>query len=394
MIPLSITTDSPLQARNGFMGIYVHYPYCHQKCDYCDFYSEGIGKDPSTNEGLLFDAYKKEFQFRKNNSKSLKECKVDTIFMGGGTPSKASPKHWKELIQFFKEEVDISDTVEISLEANPEDLTHAFIDELYDAGINRLNVGVQTRNEDGLHFLGRHTDSEKYASLSELFSNSKIKRLGIDLMYGIPNLPRSVFESDLDYFLKLNLDHMSLYSLTLEKGTSYSRKVKDHILKAPDEDLQRDILEYLPGKMAEHGYVWYEVSNYAKANAFSRHNLRYWMFESYIGLGPGAHGFLDQARYGNPRNSETYLKNPHKAKLEEASPKTELALSLFRIFLPIEPKSFFDLHLIPTESEQMTMQIEKIHKKGFCDWNGKTFQWKPSALLMLDDLIFELISGD
>ncbi len=394
MIVLQNIPILPLQARNGFSGMYVHYPYCFQKCDYCDFYSEGIGKDASTNEHLLFDAYKKELLISKKNSLSLKTDKIDTIFMGGGTPSKASAKNWKDFILFLKNELDITDDAEITLEANPEDLSKEYIEELFDAGINRLNVGVQTRNESGLHFLGRHVDRKKYENLKDHFLGSKINRLGIDLMYGIPGISRKDFEQDLDYFLNIGLKHLSLYSLTLEKGTSYSRKVKDHILKPPEEELQREILESLPQKMSASGYIWYEVSNYCKPDEYSRHNLRYWMYEPYVGLGPGAHGFLDRMRYANPRNTEVYLKQVGKKKFEEATPKVEIALSLFRLFVPFLPHTFFDQHLTPKESEEMLKQIEKIAKKGFCDWDGTKFQWKSSALFLLDDLILELTESD
>jgi len=383
-----------LQARNGKIGIYVHYPYCYQKCDYCDFYSEGIGKDPSTNEGLLFETFRKEFLERKKNSPSISNLEVDTIFFGGGTPSKASSQNWKELLSFFRDEVKVSTRVEISLEANPEDLSAELLDDLASAGINRLNVGVQTRNEKGLAFLGRHIDTAKYNSLSELFKNSPIPRLGIDLMYGIPNLTKTDFEADLDFFLSLNLEHLSLYSLTLEKGTAYSRKVTENLLPPPNEEIQREILEFLPQKMESHGYIWYEVSNYAKPGQFSRHNLRYWMYEPYIGIGPGAHGFLDDYRYGNARNASSYLKRPNAAKQELASPKEELILSLFRLFLPFAPISFFQKYLNNQDQTAILRQIEVLKGKSLCLWDGYTFQWNESALLMLDDLILTLATAD
>lgn len=389
--PEQTILSKPLQARNGWMGIYVHYPYCYQKCDYCDFYSEGIGASPSSNESLLFDTYKKEFLHRRNESNQLQSNKVDTIFFGGGTPSKASPKHWKTLIEWFKNEIDIDANAEISLEANPEDLSSEMLDALYDAGINRLNVGVQTQNETGLQFLGRYVDREKYSKLKEIFYHSPIGRLGIDLMYGIPSLTKADFEKDLDYFLSFGLSHLSLYSLTMEKGTSYSRKVKDKLLPPPDEEIQREILESLPQKMKENGYVWYEVSNYCKPDQFSRHNLRYWMNEPYIGLGPGAHGFLDGFRYGNARNTGSYLKSPTSARKEQSTPLTEIAISLFRLFVPIDLDSFFQLYLTKNDWEPMVRKIESFQNLGLCDWDGKRFQWKSSALLQLDDLIFQLV---
>ncbi|WP_411822075.1 radical SAM family heme chaperone HemW [Leptospira sp. 'Mane'] len=391
MNSISTQITPGLQARKGFTGIYVHYPFCYQKCDYCDFFSEGIGEGKSNVEDLLFESYKKEFSLKKANSPELKTTKIDTVFMGGGTPSKALPENWFRLLKFFREELDFSSDPEISIEANPEDLSLDFIQSLKEAGFNRLNIGVQTRSKEGLKFLGRHYDAEKYENLKYLLQNSNIERTGIDLMYGLPHSRKEDFLDDLNYFLDLQLSHVSLYSLTLEKGTSYSRNVKDKKASPPNEEMQREILELLPSLMQNRGYTWYEVSNYCKDRSFSRHNLRYWTYESYLGLGPGAHGFLDQARYGNPRNTAAYLKHPGKPATEEtSSPREELALSLFRLFLPIHIPSFLEAHIPEEIAKKMIFSLDGFAAKGYCDWDGSRFQWKESALLVLDDLITEL----
>ncbi|TGN11722.1 radical SAM family heme chaperone HemW [Leptospira ilyithenensis] len=389
----SISTKSTpsLQARKGFTGIYVHYPFCYQKCDYCDFFSEGIGEGRSNVEDLLFDSYKKEFLLKKANSQELKTAKVDTVFMGGGTPSKASPENWFRLLKFFREESDFSSDPEISIEANPEDLSLDFIQSLKEAGFNRLNIGVQTRNPRDLKFLGRYYDENKYQNLKYILQNSPIERIGIDLMYGLPDSKKEDFLEDLDYFLNFQLNHISLYSLTLEKGTSYSRNVKEKKAKPPNEEMQREILELLPSLMQKRGYTWYEVSNYCKEELFSRHNLRYWTYESYLGLGPGAHGFLDGSRYGNPRNTGTYLKHPGKPSTEEtSSPREELALSLFRLFLPIHIPSFLEAYIPRKTAKKMISSLDGFAAKGYCNWDGSRFQWESTALLILDDLITEL----
>ncbi|GBF49712.1 putative coproporphyrinogen dehydrogenase [Leptospira ryugenii] len=387
---LSNMTAIPLRANKGKLGIYVHFPFCYQKCDYCDFYSEGIGKENSPLEKQLFNAYKLEFLERKKLGKECTSFEVDSIFFGGGTPSKAEPSLWRDLLQFLQNELNISKGVEITLEANPEDLSLEAMGEWQAAGINRLNIGVQTRAKAGLTYLGRYVDEKKYQALDSLCKNSPIPRLGVDLMYGIPGQSFQDFLEDLDSFLSLPLAHFSMYSLTVEKGTAYSRQVNEKRKESPNEELQYQVLEYLPERMKTEGFEWYEVSNYARNGAFSRHNLRYWMYEPYLGLGPGAHGFIDQNRYGNPRNTGKYLKDPMSAKSEPASPAIELALTLFRIFLPMDLLSFTSMHLNEREQESYLRTILDWQSKGLCLWNGRIFHWKESAIFKLDDLILQL----
>ncbi|TGL10974.1 radical SAM family heme chaperone HemW [Leptospira levettii] len=384
------TNETIWQVRNSFLGIYVHFPYCFKKCDYCDFYSEGIGSGPANDEMSLFSSYQKEVLERISHFPNLKNKTIDTVFFGGGTPSKATTKHWENFLHFLRSEFEFAKETEISIEVNPEDLSPNLLDEYAKIGINRVNVGVQTRNPIGLEFLGRHYDKEKYDSLLCTLTSSPIKRVGIDLMYGIPGLQESDFFSDLAYFLEAGLPHLSLYSLTLEKGTQYSRDVKDRKKSEPEEKIQSEILLTLPELMEKNGYRWYEVSNYAKPGFESKHNLKYWTYEPYLGIGPGAHGFIEGSRYGNPRNAMTYQKKPPKNQYEEATPNTELALTLFRLFSPFQYLEFFQTYLeLPTQ----TKYIETIHKwekQGLCSIVSGVFQWKKEALLLLDDLILEI----
>lgn len=382
------------QVRNSFFGVYIHYPYCIQKCDYCDFYSEGIGLSPSENEQALFDAYHKELKFRKSNSAELQTKKLDTLFFGGGTPSKANLNSISRMIETVTSEFQISQDLEISIEVNPEDLTIELLNDYKSIGINRVNVGVQTLNPEGLLFLGRHYDEVKYNNLIHVLEKSPIPRVGIDLMYGIPGVSEENFFDDLNLFLKIGLPHLSLYSLTLEKGTNYSRDVKENRKNPPLEEVQTNILSKLPSYMKEKGYNWYEVSNFAKPGFESRHNIKYWTYEPYLGLGPGAHGFLDGNRYGNPRNTNVYLKDPTKTKSNPAEPGIELALTLFRLFAPFHAIGFFDAHLDHNTKAHFLKTIEVWQKKGYCTFSDVQFQWNESALLLLDELILELSCED
>lgn len=384
------TEETIWQVRNSFLGIYVHFPYCFKKCDYCDFYSEGIGSGPANDELSLFQTYQKEVLNRISHFPNIRNKTIDTVFFGGGTPSKATTKLWENFLHFLRSEFEFTKDTEISIEVNPEDLSPHLLDTYAKIGINRVNVGVQTRNPIGLEYLGRHYDKEKYDSLLDTLIHSPIKRVGIDLMYGIPGLNESDFFNDLAYFLDAGLPHLSLYSLTLEKGTQYSRDVKDHKKREPEERIQSEILLTLPELMEKKGYLWYEVSNYAKPGFESKHNLKYWTFEPYLGIGPGAHGMIEGHRYGNPRNANLYQKKPQTKKYEEVTPSSELALTLFRLFSPFRYLEFIQTYLdVPSQ----THYIQTIHsweKRGLCSLSDGVFQWKKEALLLLDDLILEI----
>lgn len=384
------TEETIWQVRNSFLGIYVHFPYCFKKCDYCDFYSEGIGSGPANDELSLFQTYQKEVLERISHFPNLKNKTIDTVFFGGGTPSKATTKLWENFLHFLRSEFDFAKDTEISIEVNPEDLSPNLLDTYAKIGINRVNVGVQTRNPIGLEYLGRHYDKEKYDSLRDTLIHSPIKRVGIDLMYGIPGLNESDFFNDLEYFLEVGLPHLSLYSLTLEKGTQYSRDVKDHKKREPEERIQSEILLTLPELMEKKGYRWYEVSNYAKPGFESKHNLKYWTFEPYLGIGPGAHGMIEGHRYGNPRNANLYQKKPQTKKYEEVTPNSELALTLFRLFSPFRYLEFIQTYLDVPNQTHYIQTIHSWEKRGLCSLSDGVFQWSKEALLLLDDLILEI----
>ncbi|XDD45390.1 radical SAM family heme chaperone HemW [Leptospira sp. WS39.C2] len=384
------TNETIWQVRNSVLGIYVHFPYCFKKCDYCDFYSEGIGSGPANDELSLFTSYQKEVLERISHFPNIKNKTIDTVFFGGGTPSKASSKLWENFLHFLRSEFDFAKDTEISIEVNPEDLSPTLLDEYARIGINRVNVGVQTRNPIGLEFLGRHYDKEKYDSLLNTLTHSPIKRVGIDLMYGIPGLNESDFFTDLDYFLDAGLPHLSLYSLTLEKGTQYSRDVKDLKKTEPEERIQSEILLTLPELMENKGYHWYEVSNYAKPGFESKHNLKYWTYEPYLGIGPGAHGMIEGHRYGNPRNAILYQKKTPTQKYEVVTPNSELALTLFRLFSPFRYLEFIQTYLDSPSQNHYIQTIHSWKNRGLCTISDGVFQWKKEALLLLDDLVLEI----
>lgn len=383
-----MNTFAPLECRKGYGGIYIHYPYCVHKCAYCDFYSAGIGLGKSGKDEELFTAFRNETDFRIRQFPEALNLVYDTVFFGGGTPSKADPEEIHKFIYFLKDRFRIAPDAEITVECNPEDLTDELLRSYSEAGITRINVGVQSFSPVHLKTLDRHYRGEKYAQILELLKSSPFSKKGIDLIYGIPAQTLEDFLSDIRRAAENGLTHISSYSLTAEKGTEYYRKISSGTALSPNEELQSEILHILPEFLSQFQYRQYEVSNYSLAGFESLHNLKYWLFEEYLGIGPGAHGFIENRRYSNVRSTDVYLKMNWNTKSEISEPSAELALCLFRIFIPIKINGFLD-RFLPEKKESALSLIEKWKNEGYCSWENGVFEWKRGAVIYLDDRISE-----
>ncbi|MCH1911946.1 radical SAM family heme chaperone HemW [Leptospira noguchii] len=374
----------------GRPGIYIHYPYCIQKCEYCDFYSVGNGKNQIPDETGLFQRYKEEIITRISDNPFFSDLEFDTIFFGGGTPSRAEVSKISDLIVFLRNNINFSEYSEITIECNPEDITPDFLKSIEQAGINRISVGIQSFDPEKLQFLGRYYDPDRYEKVLETVKNSGISNFSADLIYGIPGQSIQEILRDIQKVLSVGGKHISLYALTVEKGTEYSRKVMDKISPGPEEEIQEKILKLLPDLLSPYELFQYEVSNFSKPGFFSRHNLKYWTMEYYLGIGPGAHGFLPSGRYSNPKNVDTYKRKYFSEEYTKPDFYEELVLSLFRLFQPISMKSFYEL--IPDQSHILDLRLRKFQESGLCEFSNGIFQWKPEAVLFLDSKILELTS--
>ncbi|UOG36786.1 radical SAM family heme chaperone HemW [Leptospira noguchii] len=374
----------------GRPGVYIHYPYCIQKCEYCDFYSVGNGKNQIPDETGLFQRYKEEITTRISDNPFFSDLEFDTIFFGGGTPSRAEVSKISDLIVFLRNNINLSEYSEITIECNPEDITPDFLKSIEQAGINRISVGIQSFDPEKLQFLGRYYDPDRYEKVLETVKNSGISNFSADLIYGIPGQTIQEILRDIQKVLSVGGKHISLYALTVEKGTEYSRKVMDKISPGPEEEIQEKILKLLPDLLSPYELFQYEVSNFSKPGFFSRHNLKYWTMEYYLGIGPGAHGFLPSGRYSNPKNVDTYKRKYFSKEYTKPDFYEELVLSLFRLFQPISMKSFYEL--IPDQSHILDLRLRKFQESGFCEFSNGIFQWKPEAVLFLDSKILELTS--
>ena len=283
------------------LGIYIHWPYCRSKCPYCDFYKE-IRKDVPQEE--IVDGYLEDLEFYRQYTGGRQ---VSSIFFGGGTPSLMEPRQVGRLIDYINSVWGLMPEAEISLEANPNSHYPQMFADLHRAGINRLSLGVQALNDDDLRFLGRtHNLKQAYAAVDEVLKN--FDNHSIDLIYARPNQSLSSWEKELKQAAAMGLKHISLYQLTIEDGTVFSRKG----IKPLDDEAAAEMYLATENLLQSFNYQKYEVSNYALPGFESRHNLLYWTGQDYIGVGPSAHGRLtvfngDLKQNSGARNSRTAM---------------------------------------------------------------------------------------
>ncbi len=281
-------------------GIYFHIPFCKTRCSYCDFYSTtDKNKVPE-----LIKAELKEVESRKNY---LSDEKVKTIYFGGGTPSFISPWNIEKLINTVYENFKIDTNPEITIEVNPDDINSNKI-KLYDKiGINRISVGLQSFNNNILSFINRRHDVTKSLKAIEIIKNAGYKNISVDLIYGIPNLSIKDWENTINKTLELNIQHISAYHLSYEKGTKInSQFLKKEINKVSDEE-SFEQYTLLCNMLKENNFEHYEISNFSLKDYESKHNSAYWQNIKYLGVGPSAHSFDGNSRQWNISNLKKYI---------------------------------------------------------------------------------------
>lgn len=280
-------------------GIYIHIPFCKQACFYCDFhFSTSLKKKDE-----LINALVRELELRKDE---FKNQTVETIYFGGGTPSLLSNKELKLLIDSVYENYKVVENPEITLEANPDDLTEKRIHELADSQINRLSIGIQSFFEDDLQSMNRaHNSQEAKECLSiatQFFDN-----ITIDLIYGIPNMSLEKWNQNLQMAFGFGVHHISSYALTVEPKTALDTFIKKGDYPPIDEVLALEHFNHLIAETQKQGFVHYEISNFGKSNYFSKHNTSYWQGKPYLGIGPSAHSFSGTQRSWNVSNNTKYI---------------------------------------------------------------------------------------
>jgi oxygen-independent coproporphyrinogen-3 oxidase len=351
-------------------GIYFHIPFCKQACHYCDFHF-------STNQekkGEMVDALVRELELQKTY---LGGEPVETVYFGGGTPSLLSVAEIETLLQAVAKNFTQVPTGEITLEANPDDLHAEKLVDLRAAGINRLSIGIQSFDDQVLHFLHRAHSASAAQQCLEQARAADFDNISLDLIYAIPGQPVETWRENILRALSFAPEHISSYSLTIEEKTAFGKWAATGKLKAVEDDLAAAQLEMLVEMLDTAGYEQYEVSNFARPGYYSRHNSSYWQQKKYLGIGPSAHSYDGQSRQYNVANNHLYLRGLHEDKI----PFTHEALT---------PEDVINDYLLTTLRTAWGTDLRKLRQE---------FQYDLQALHgpYLDTLCAEslaIVSGD
>lgn len=282
-------------------AVYIHIPFCEHKCIYCDFYSI-ITKDNITS---FLQTLIKEINHYADLHSSQRS--IVSIFLGGGTPSLMTPAYISEIIELVNKRFEVSADVEITLETNPGTVEQTKLKEFYEIGINRLSIGIQSFDENELKFLTRIHDSQTAIDTVFKAKEAGFKNISIDLIFNLPRQTKERWHNNLKTALTLPINHISAYSLILERGTILNKMVLDEKVKIRDSDYDADLYEITIDFLTQNGFDQYEVSNFAKNGYECRHNNAYWHYKDYFGFGPSAHSFIDGRRYWNFSSLKKYI---------------------------------------------------------------------------------------
>jgi oxygen-independent coproporphyrinogen-3 oxidase len=277
-------------------GVYIHIPFCKQACYYCNFHF-------STSlrlKDVLIPAILKEIELRSIHADNEV---IQTIYFGGGTPSLLSMDDINAILSSLNKNFNISDSAEISLEANPDDITIEKLNGWRNAGINRLSIGIQSFIERDLQWMNRAHNVSQALSCIHLARESGFNNFSIDLIFGVPGLSNSEWENNVQTVIDLQVPHISSYALTVEPKTALQKMIVTKKKENVNADIQAEQYHILMKKMNEAGYEHYEISNFAKPGFRSRHNSSYWQSEKYIGIGPSAHSYNGKERMWNKANN-------------------------------------------------------------------------------------------
>ena len=343
-------------------GLYIHIPFCMKKCRYCGFYSTtSVDMLPAFINALL-----QEMGLCKHYFKAF-----DTVYIGGGTPSLLSMKYLEKILEAAAKNFSLASQAEVTIETNPSDIDLSSLRDMRGLGINRLNIGIQSFDDDILKFLGRRHDRSHALSAIRAADKAGFENIGMDLIYDIPGQDRSSWLETLHLALSFHPAHLSCYQLTFEQGTPMSTALKNGEFFPPDEEELADLFFLTSDTISKAGYIHYEVSNFARNEELkSRHNQKYWDHTSYLGLGPGAHSFDGRRRWWNHSSLTAYIADLENQVRPVAASEnlTDEQLQLEAIFLGLRTINGFNLdnlknggkHLLTTKQMDMVYRLNEL----------------------------------
>jgi oxygen-independent coproporphyrinogen III oxidase len=344
-------------------GIYIHIPFCFSRCGYCDFYK-------TTRLDRIepfFKALKQEIIQLAPNFPYI----IQTLYFGGGTPSLLKSGMYEELFQLLKSQFDFGVDVEMTIEANPDDLTPGYIHDLLNIGFNRISIGIQSFQDADLQEMGRRHSAEQALQSIHNAHQGGFRNIGMDLIYGLPWSSTKVFENNLNIFKSLPVNHLSAYHLTFEEGTPFERLLKRGVYTEMKDSKSFEQYELLCRFTANNGYEHYEVSNFSQPGFRSRHNSSYWNGSPYIGFGPGSHSYFNGKRSWNKPDLMTYNSGIGSGISEEESLKKE---DLFNEAIMLGLRTSDGVHL---------QHLQSVHPQFYEAFSKRTVKWMEKGDLYL-----------
>jgi oxygen-independent coproporphyrinogen-3 oxidase len=379
--------------------LYIHIPFCTKKCIYCDFYSIPFKSHIAED---YIKALCKEIELRKDIVGNL-----TTIYIGGGTPTILSGKEIAGLLQAVRDNYAIDPDAEITIEANPRTISEDKAKKLLDSGINRISIGIQSLIDKELIILGRSHNAEDAIEAVKDVRSAGFKNVSIDLIYGIPSQKFQIsnfkfqiqnWEYSLQKALKLSPEHISIYELTPEENTSLYEDIKSGRLAMPEEGVISEMYYKGIDILKDHGYVHYEISNFARKyedNGYEcRHNLNYWNRGEYLGIGAGAHSFFGSKRTGNARDISFYIESIDNNKMpvaEEHYITNDEALKEF-IFLGMRKTDGIDMNFLPEKKRVLIKKaVEDLASHGLVEFKDSHLRLTRKGLILSNEVIVQVL---
>ncbi len=368
-------------------SLYIHIPWCLQKCVYCDFNSTAITQTADQNKYI-----KALIQDLKQEVKLLQRKSISSVFIGGGTPTILSAENINKLLNEVLNAAPIENAAEITIEANPETLDKTKLTELYKSGINRISFGVQTFDDQQLHNLNRAHTSSKVISIIQTAQDIGLENINIDLMFGLPKQSSIQMLSDIEKAVELNPKHISHYQLTLESGTPLAAQKPT----MPNEDQLASMYAESRIHLAKYGFVNYETSAFAKPGYECKHNLNYWQFGDFIGIGAGAHGKLTNGkqiiRYSKPNEIQSYIEQVENQKsllskecLSQHDTVLDFMINAMRLNSGWNKQLFIDRTGV--DFSIIEPKLNALSNSGLISFNGNQIQPTSRGKMLLDEIL-------
>lgn len=361
------------------LGIYIHLPFCTAHCAYCPFV---VSTDLRLQDAYI-DTLLREIELRATG-----DAVVDTLFFGGGTPSRTSPEHLRRIVDAVHENFALRRDAEFSLEANPEDVTPQSIEFWRSLGVNRLSIGVQSLQDSELQAIGRiHDAARARQAVSDAVSSAV--RSSVDLIIGLPRQTADSFRRTLREVIDSGLGHVSVYMLDLDEETALKGRVEAGVVRLPDEELVASLYLEAVETLGQAGFAQYEISNFARPAEESRHNLRYWRRERYLGFGAGAHSFIGERRFANARDVRRYIEGPREPEFAEALSEEDARRET--LFLQMRQSAGIDYgEVLRLCGEEVVPWIENGMREGWLRRDGSHVAFTPAGFLVSSELISQL----